>query len=139
MGVDGTCKGKRPDLLCDFGSYVLIIEIDEHQHLRNCVSSEKAKMNEIWEQLGNKPIGFLRFNLDEYTDENDVKHPSMFVTYRVSNGERRVKARDTCEFEERTTKLVEMVENMISNEIEGVQFMYYDTTNIYDVDSPDDV
>ena len=137
MGVDGTCKGRRPDLLCDFGSYVLIIEVDEDQHLGNCVSSEKAKMNYIWEQLGNRPMGFIRFNPDAYTDDMGETHKSAFVNYKVSNGERRVRATYCGEFEQRMECFTNKVEEMVINEIEKVEFLYYDTKNMYEADSPD--
>ena len=133
----GACSGKRPDLLCDFGGFILVIEIDENQHLRNCVSSEKQKMNEIWEQLGNKPIAFIRFNPDEYIDDDGVKHASTFKTYRVCNGEKRVRATHTGEFEERMTHFAEVVSHVVENQVQGVQFLYYDSTNTYEADSPD--
>ena len=138
-GVDGRCKGKRPDLLCDFGSYVLILEVDENQHLQNCQSSEKAKMNEIWDQLDHKPLGYVRFNPDEYTDSDGVMQPSAFVTYRVSTGEKRVKATNSGQFEERMGRLAEVVEDMVNNEVVGVQFLYYDASNTYQADSADSV
>ena len=133
----GSCVGFRPDLLCDFGSYVLVIEIDENQHLRNCVSSEKQKMNSIWEQLGNKPICFIRFNPDEYIDDDGVKHASTFKTHRVNSGEKRVRATHAGEFEERMSHLVEVVSHVVENQIEGIQFLYYDSSNMYEADSPD--
>lgn len=59
-------------------------------------------MNEIWEQLGNRKIGFLRFNPDEFTNKDDgTEHPGIFEHYRVSSGERRILAKADGGFDER--------------------------------------
>lgn len=69
------CSKRRPDLLCDFGEYILIIEVDENQHKRYDSICENKRMMEISLDLGHRPIIFIRFNPDGYIDkaENKIK------------------------------------------------------------------
>ncbi len=64
------CSKRRPDLLLDLGYQVLIIEIDENQHIDYDTTCEKKRLNDIAEDLNFRPIIFIRFNPDQY-DSND--------------------------------------------------------------------
>ncbi len=65
--VEGGCSRRRPDLLCDMGPYVLIVEIDEYKHVN--YSCENKRMNELFEDLGYRPVVFIRFNPDSYKNK----------------------------------------------------------------------
>ena len=66
--IQDGCSRKRPDLLLDLGYQVIIIEIDENQHINyNC---ENKRIMEISKDLDHRPTIFIRFNPDEYLCEN---------------------------------------------------------------------
>ena len=70
--VDG-CSRKRPDLLLDLGYQVIIIEIDENQHNAYDCSCENKRLMELSQDIGHRPIVFIRFNPDDYIDMNGIK------------------------------------------------------------------
>jgi hypothetical protein len=63
--VDG-CSRRRPDLLLDFGNQIIIVEIDENQHVDYDCSCENKRIMELSQDVGHRPIVFIRFNPDEY-------------------------------------------------------------------------
>ena len=66
--IQDGCSRKRPDLLLDLGYQVIIIEIDENQHINyNC---ENKRIMEISKDLDHRPLYVIRFNPDEYFFEN---------------------------------------------------------------------
>jgi hypothetical protein len=68
------CSRRRPDLLLDMGEQILIIEIDENQHNDYDCSCENKRLMEISQDLGHRPIIFIRFNPDEYyVGENKIQ------------------------------------------------------------------
>ena len=68
--LDG-CSLKRPDLYCDFGNHILVVEVDENSHKGyNC---EEKRMFTIINDLGMRPTIFVRINPDKYTDEKTNK------------------------------------------------------------------
>ena len=68
--VNNGCSKKRPDLLLDLGYQVLIIEIDENQHNNYDCSCENKRLMELSQDLNHRPIIFIRFNPDDYSDNN---------------------------------------------------------------------
>ena len=68
--IDG-CSKKRPDLLLDLGYQVIIIEIDEHQHKDYDNSCENKRIMELSQDLGHRPVIFIRFNPDKYINNNN--------------------------------------------------------------------
>ena len=65
--IDGGCSKRRPDLLLDMGSHVIIVEIDENQHNDYDTTCENARNMYLWEDVRCRPIVFIRFNPDKYT------------------------------------------------------------------------
>ena len=45
---------------------IIIVEIDEYQHENITYSCENKRIMEISQDLGHRPIIFIRFNPDEY-------------------------------------------------------------------------
>lgn len=70
--ADG-CSKRRPDLLLDLTSHIIIIEIDEYKHLSYDSSSENKRIVELSRDVGHRPIVFIRFNPDTYIDNNGNK------------------------------------------------------------------
>jgi hypothetical protein len=69
--ISGGCSKRRPDLLLDLGYQIVIIEIDENQHVDYDCSCENKRIMELSQDLGHRPIIFIRFNPDDY--ENNGK------------------------------------------------------------------
>jgi hypothetical protein len=65
--IDG-CSRRRPDLLLDMGSHIIIIEIDENKHTNYDCSCENKRLMELSQDLQHRPIVFIRFNPDDYTN-----------------------------------------------------------------------
>jgi hypothetical protein len=56
----------------DLYTHVIIVEIDEDQH-RDYSNCENKRMMELSQDLGHRPIIFIRFNPDDYKDKNNNK------------------------------------------------------------------
>ena len=61
---------RRPDLLLDLIYQIIIIEIDENQHIDYDCSCENKRIMELSQDVGHRPIIFIRFNPDDYTNNN---------------------------------------------------------------------
>ena len=83
--IDGGCSKKRPDLLLDLATHVLIIEIDENKHVNYECICENKRLMEISKDLNHRPIICIRFNPDSYTDQRGVKINSCWK-YNNSTG-----------------------------------------------------
>ena len=70
--INGGCSKRRPDILLDLGYQVLIIEIDENQHIDYDCSCENKRIMELSQDVGHRPIVFIRFNPDDYM-KNETK------------------------------------------------------------------
>lgn len=67
--ADG-CSRRRPDLLLDMGSHIIIVEIDENRHSAYDCSCENKRLMELSRDLQHRPIVFIRFNPDEYSSQD---------------------------------------------------------------------
>ena len=70
------CSKKRPDMVCDLGNHILIIECDEsNQH--SGYSCENKRIMELSQDFSenniHRPIVVIRFNPDSYVDSNNQK------------------------------------------------------------------
>ena len=72
----------KGDLICDFGEYVLMIEIDENRHPG--YSCENKRLMQLSKDVGHRPILMIRFNPDSYKDDNGKRIASPWV-YGKSN------------------------------------------------------
>ena len=66
--IQGGCSRKRPDMLIDLGYQLIIIEVDENQHIDYDASCENRRIMELSKDVEFRPIVFVRFNPDEYTN-----------------------------------------------------------------------
>jgi hypothetical protein len=64
--IPDACSKRRPDLLLDLGYQVIIVEVDENQHADYDCSCENKRIMELSQDVGHRPIVFIRFNPDEY-------------------------------------------------------------------------
>jgi hypothetical protein len=64
--ISGGCSKRRPDLLLDILYQIIIIEVDENQHTDYDCSCQNKRIMELSQDLGHRPIIFIRFNPDDY-------------------------------------------------------------------------
>jgi len=82
--IENGCSKKRPDLLLDLGYQVIIIEIDENQHNKYDCSCENKRIMELSQDIGHRPIIFIRFNPDNYVNNKNVKIKSCWTITKIS-------------------------------------------------------
>jgi hypothetical protein len=70
--VQDGCSRRRPDLLLDMGSHIIIVEIDENKHSDYDCSCENKRLMELSQDLQHRPIVFIRFNPDEYINQEGL-------------------------------------------------------------------
>lgn len=118
--VQDGCSRRRPDLLLDLGDQVLIIEVDENQHADYDCSCENKRVMELSQDVGHRPIVFIRFNPDSYI-QDEMKISSCWclnddgicVLKDKSEWKRRLDAlKQQMEYwiQERTPKTIEVVQ-----------------------------
>ncbi len=64
--ISGGCSKRRPDGLLDCLTHIVIVEIDEDQHVGYDKTCDNRRTMEIFTDLGNRPIVFIRMNPDAY-------------------------------------------------------------------------
>jgi Holliday junction resolvase len=66
--IQGGCSKRRPDVLMDLLTHVLIVECDEKQHKPKSyiAQCERRRKMELFRDVGSRPVVFVRFNPDGY-------------------------------------------------------------------------
>ena len=125
--ISGGCSKRRPDLLLDLGYQILIIEVDENQHIDYDCSCQNKRTMELSQDLGHRPIVFIRFNPDDY-NKNGTNITSCWG--KNKNGICVVKKSKTNEWTQRLNVLEEHInywiinENITNKTIETIQLFY---------------
>jgi hypothetical protein len=125
--ITGGCSRRRPDLLLDLGYQIIIIEVDENQHTDYDCSCENKRIMELSQDLGHRPIVFIRFNPDDY-NKNGTNVTSCWGPDK--NGICVVKKSKINEWSERLNALEEQItywinpENETNKTIETIQLFY---------------
>ena len=70
--VEGGCSRRRPDKLLDLGSHIIIVEVDENKHTNYDCSCENKRLMLLSQDLQHRPIVFIRFNPDNYINQEGV-------------------------------------------------------------------
>ena len=78
------CSFKRPDLLLDLGYQIIIVEVDENQHNKYDCSCENKRLMELSQDLGHRPIIFIRFNPDDYININNDRVRSCWSITKIT-------------------------------------------------------
>ena len=126
--ISGGCSKRRPDLLLDLLYQIIIIEVDENQHTDYDCSCQNKRIMELSQDVGHRPIIFIRFNPDEY-DKNGTNITSCWG--QDKKGICIVKKSKKSEWTERLNTLEEHIkywikpENTTNKTIEIIQ-LYYD-------------
>ena len=119
------CSKKRPDMVCDLGSHILIIECDENKHKHGDYSCENKRIMELSQDFSenniHRPIVVIRFNPDSYVDSNNQKIESCWKAGK--DGILRINNKENWNL--RLNKLLETTHHYISNQpIKDVTFEY---------------
>jgi hypothetical protein len=122
--IDGGCSGKRPDMLFDFKIGCLVIEIDEDAHRYEDPTCRNKRMCEIFNDLAERPIVFVRINPDKYGTRSPM--------FRMTPKSGQLKCNET-EFQFRMEKLIEEIKKVyttciIDNQIPDKEF---DVVNLF--------
>ena len=126
--VNDGCSKRRPDLLLDLGYQVLLIEIDENKHSGYDTTCDITRLNDLFTDLGDRPMVWVRFNPDAYTNNNGLKIKSCWGT--DGNGICVVKKDKKKEWQERLNCLKNTVdywivpENKTNKTVETIQLFY---------------
>ncbi len=87
--VDDGCSLRRPDVRIECFTHTIIIECDENKHVG--YSCENKRTMEIFQDLGNRPIVFLRFNPDSYKNDKGELIQSCFKqTTKINNSPQKI-------------------------------------------------
>ncbi len=114
--VKDGCSKYRPDLLCDFGLQIIIIEIDEHGHTDYDTSCEHKRLMELSKDFQHRPMVVIRFNPDTYQDKTGKTITSCWGYDK--KGIMRIKPSKKKEWLERINCLKETLEYWINNKSE---------------------
>lgn len=125
--INGGCSKRRPDLLLDLLYQIVIIEVDENQHTDYDCSCQNKRIMELSQDLGHRPIVFIRFNPDDY--EKDGTNISS-CWGQDKKGICVVKKSKRDEWTQRLNALEEQInywikpENITNKTIETIQLFY---------------
>ena len=70
--IQDGCSKKRPDLLLDLGYQVIVVEIDENQHVSYDCSCENKRLMLLSQDVDHRPMVFIRFNPDDYINGTET-------------------------------------------------------------------
>jgi hypothetical protein len=125
--IQDGCSKKRPDLLLDMGSHIIIVEIDENAHTNYDCSCENKRIMTLSQDVGHRPIVFIRFNPDDYIDKKGNKIKSCWKTNKLT-GIIHLDKNKLKEWDNRICSLIEQinywVKNTTNKTIEIIQLFY---------------
>jgi len=103
----------RPDARTTQGDRVIIIEIDEQSHRGYLCAKEREREESFVKQNRNKTVVMIRFNPDEYTDYEGVRHPSCFTRATKEREVPHVPPKRKADWQARIQELVNTVRNVL--------------------------
>ena len=114
--VQDGCSRRRPDLLLDMGSHIIIVEVDENKHTDYDCSCENKRLMELSQDLQHRPIVFIRFNPDDYTNQDGILVKSCWKLNKL--GVMQIMKTKQKEWEERIETLKQQIQYWIDNPTE---------------------
>jgi uncharacterized C2H2 Zn-finger protein len=112
--IQDGCSKRRPDMLLDLGTHIIIVEVDENAHTDYDCSCETKRLMELSEDVGHRPIVFIRFNPDKYVDRTGEVVKSCWKINKTS-GILQINSNKENEWEERITALNDQIQYWIDN------------------------
>jgi hypothetical protein len=120
------CSRRRPDLLLDMGSHVIIVEIDENKHNNYDCICENKRLMELSQDLQHRPIVFIRFNPDDYTNVDGILVKSCWKLNKL--GVMQITKTKQTEWDERIESLKQQIQYWMDNPtektIETIELFY---------------
>lgn len=114
--VQDGCSRRRPDLLLDMGSHIIIMEVDENKHTDYDCSCEHKRLMELSQDLQHRPIVFIRFNPDDYVNQEGILVKSCWKLNKL--GVMQIQKTKQKEWEERINSLKQQIQYWIDNPTE---------------------
>ena len=114
--VQDGCSLRRPDLLLDMGTHIIITEIDENKHTNYDCSCEHKRLMQISQDIQHRPIVFIRFNPDAYTNQDGALIKSCWRLNKI--GVMLIVKNKQTEWEERIDALKQQIQYWIDNPTE---------------------
>ena len=114
--VQDGCSKRRPDLLLDMGTHIVIVEIDENKHTNYDCSCENKRLMELSQDMQHRPIIFIRFNPDDYVNQEGVLVKSCWRLNQL--GVMSIMKTKKEEWEERLKALNRQIQYWIDNKTE---------------------
>lgn len=111
--IQDGCSRRRPDLLVDLGTHILIIEVDEQAHSEYNCSCEAIRLQQISQDVGYRPIIMIRFNPDEYETFEGEQVKSCWTTNKL--GICVVSKKKQAEWDNRLNALLQLTDYWIRN------------------------
>jgi len=127
--IQDGCSRRRPDLMCDLGYQIIIIEVDENMHQSYDCSCENKRIMEISQDVGYRPIIFVRFNPDSYIDSTNKTITSCW-SITPKTGIMKIRNKKEKEWNNRLNTLKQQIEywcnedNKTEKTIEVIQLFY---------------
>ena len=110
------CSRRRPDLLLDMGSHIIILEVDENRHTNYDCSCEHKRLMELSQDLQHRPIVFIRFNPDSYTNQDGILIKSCWKLNKM--GIMQITKTKQNEWEDRIESLKQQIQYWMDNTTE---------------------
>ena len=113
-------------MLLDLGYQVLIVEVDENQHKFYDCSCDNKRLMQLSQDVGHRPIVFIRFNPDAYMKDG-IKVKSC---WGLTPKQGICVVKTPAEWEMRLTALEEQIKywmdplNVTNKTIESIQLFY---------------
>jgi len=114
--IEGGCSKHRPDKFLDLGTHIIIIEVDEYKHIGYDCSCERKRLEQLSMDVGCRPIVFIRFNPDSYTNQEGIVVSSCWKINKL--GVMEIAKSKTIEWNYRIKFLIEKIQYFIDNPIE---------------------
>ena len=127
--ISDGCSKRRPDLLLDLGYQIIIVEIDENQHIDYDCSCENKRIMEISQDLGHRNIVFIRFNPDDYINSKNIKINSCWKINNKGILKLENKYNWSCRLETLKEQINYWINNKTEKMVEIIQ-LYYDNNNL---------
>ena len=121
QSIESGCSRRRPDIYVDMGTFNLVIEVDENQHVH--YTCENLRMMQIFQDGGSIPLVLIRFNPDSYVDTEGKRWGSCFGV--DGKGALRVALTKQEEWSSRLAALKEMIEEVIKTDVPDKEVTVY--------------
>ena len=123
--IQGGCYKRRPDLMLDLEYQVIIIEVDENQHISYDCTCENKRLMEISQDINHRNLIFIRFNPDSY---NTIENKKINSCWKINKKSGILIISSKSDWNNRLKVLEETLEYWINNKtykmLECIELFY---------------